>query len=576
MWRSRAAAVAVLAGLSSVLCFYGLGANGVHEADEALHVRASLEMFQAGAWWSPTAFGESYYNKPALPLWLMAMSYRLLGPTVFAARLWPAAFAVAAVLATFALGAARKVSAGFVAGLMLATTYPFVYIHCARTADFDTLMLFSFVGSTILFVRALDTNRGWVACAALAALASHGKNFAGTVPALVFVLATVLCRPRYRPTRRCAVLCGCVFIAVNLAWLAPAAALHGWPFLHQYVGEEVLARPYRPGSLTVAGAFRTYGWRFVVGFFPWSIVALLALFEDVRKAIRHRDSLSVVTLCWIAVLSIVLCTVLRQGHQWYATPLFPFFAVSAARFLVGPDARPTWSQRLRSAACLLAVAAAIGLQISPDANPFVLLSPPRPMVLSRAGLPRALLLSAVALAGAIAGARLSRWPGTATLRRGLQLELVTVLVLSVAALLDVLRPLAMVDYRNAYERVRETLISARGARTGMLVVSMPAKYNNALTRYYFGDLPGLQTEYLLNAPRAAVARTRRAPGLAFCLLISELRQVPLRFASSGETIASAEERRPSGAPTVYLSLLKIDRPALPRGDGVAAGSREAR
>jgi len=394
------------------------------------------------------------------------------------------------------------------------------------------------------------------------------------VPALVFVLATVLCRPRYRPTRRCAILCGCVFIAVNLAWLAPVAALHGWPFLHQYVGEEVLARPYRPGSLTVAGAFRAYAWRFLAGFFPWSIVALLALFEDARKAIRHRDSLSVVTLCWIAVLSIVLCTVLRQGHQWYATPLFPFFAVSAARFLVGPDARPTWSQWLRSAACLLAVAAAIGLQISPDANPFALWNPVRPMVLSRAGLSRALLLGALALAGAIAGARLSLQPGRAPLRRGL--HLVAVLVLSVAALLDVLRPLAMVDYRNAYERVRETLVSARGARTGMLVVSMPAKYNNVLTRYYFGDLPGLQTAYVLNAPRAAVARARRTPGLTFCLLVSDLRQVRPRFASPGERVASAEERRPFGAPTVYVSLLKFDRPALPRGDVAAPGPPEAR
>jgi len=568
MWRSRLAAVAVLAALSSVLCFYGLGANGVHEVDEALHVRASLEMFEAGAWWSPTAFGEPYYNKPALPLWLMAVSYRLLGPTVFAARLWPAAFALAAVLATFALGAARGVWAGFLAGLVLATTYAFVYEHCARTADFDAVMLFSFVGSSVLFVRALDTNRGWIACAALAALASHGKNFAGTVPVLVFVLVTVLCRSRYRPTRKCAILCACVFVAVNLAWLAPMAALHGWPFLHQYVGEEVLARPYRPKSFTVAGAFWTYAWQFLAGFFPWSIVAIIALLEDARKAIRHRDTLSVVTLCWIVVLSIVLCTVLRQGYQWYATPLFPFFAVSAARFLVGADARPAWSQRLRSGACLLAIVAAIGFQIYPDANPFALWSLARPPTLSRSGLPRALLLGAVALAGSIVGAGLSRGPGTATLRRRPQLA--AVLVLSVAALLDVLRPLAMVDYQNAYERVREALISARGARTGLVVVSMPAKYRDVLTRYYFGDLPGLQTEYVLNAPRAAVARARQAPGLAFCLLISELRQVHLRFASPDETIVSAEERRPFGAPTIYLSLLKTDHPALPRGDGVAA------
>jgi hypothetical protein len=354
------------------------------------------------------------------------------------------------------------------------------------------------------------------------------------------------------------------------------AALHGWPFLHQYIGVEVLEQPYRPGSLTVAGAFCAHALRFLAGFFPWSILALLASFEDARKAIRHRESLSVVTLCWIVVLSTVLCTVpvLRQANQWYVIPLFPFFAVSAARFLLGTDARPTWSQRLHSGACLLAVAAVIGLQVSPNANPFALWNPARPMVLNPTGLSRALLLGVLAVAGAIAGACLSPQRGTAAWRRGL--EPAAVLVLSVAALLNVLRPLAMVDYRNGHERMHETIISARGARTGMLVVSMPAKYKNPLTRYYFGDLPGLKTEYVLNAPGEAVAHARGAPGMAFCLLISDLRQVRPRFASHGEMVASTEERRPFGAPTVYLSLLEFDGPGPPGGDAAAAAPSEAR
>ena len=62
--------------VAGTLLFYELGSNGVHELDEAWHAQAALEMYRSGEAWSPTAFGRPYFNKPALPIWLAAASFR--------------------------------------------------------------------------------------------------------------------------------------------------------------------------------------------------------------------------------------------------------------------------------------------------------------------------------------------------------------------------------------------------------------------------------------------------------------------------------------------------------------------
>ena len=297
MTPARIAAIASLGVISAVLCFYGLGSNDFHERDEALHAQAALEFYENGEWWQPTVFNRRYFSKPALPVWLIAGSYHLFGPTIIATRMWAALFAIGAVLATYLLGERLGgVRVGFVAGLALATAYAFIYTHCGRTAEFDSMTIFFFVLATWLFCRAVETNRGWILCAA-AAMASHSKNLAGLTPAIVFVLSLMSSRPRFRPSLKQWVACGLVFTVVNVAWMLPMTVIHGWVFLEKHIGHQVLGRPYMGTANTSTELSLIYGGRLLSGFFPWAFLGVAGLIEDGRRAVRYRDTGSVVVWC---------------------------------------------------------------------------------------------------------------------------------------------------------------------------------------------------------------------------------------------------------------------------------------
>lgn len=62
--------------LSGFLCLYGLGANGVHEQDEAWHAQAAIEFYRRGDWWRLTQFGTPYFEKPTPFLWLIQVLAR--------------------------------------------------------------------------------------------------------------------------------------------------------------------------------------------------------------------------------------------------------------------------------------------------------------------------------------------------------------------------------------------------------------------------------------------------------------------------------------------------------------------
>jgi hypothetical protein len=556
---AQVGAAILLAALAAGICFYGLGANDLHELDEAWHAQVALETLQSGGWWNPTLFGKPYFVKPALPLWLMAVGYEVLGPTPFATRMWGAFFAVAAVVATYLLGLrVGGIRVGLFAGVALATCYIFVYTHCGRSGTFDSLMVFTFVTATLLFLRAAETGRGWVLCAAVAALASHAKNFAGMVPAAVFVAALVIGRPRHRPGARRLALCALVFVVLNLIWVGSMTLIHGRDFLQVYVWNQVLQRPYGPRATTVLGASIRYGWIVLAGFFPWALPALAGLVEEARNAVRTRDTASIIILLWLACQTMILILLLRRVNAWYVIPMLPFLAVAGARFVVGCDTRPDWALRWRAVACFITLLVTIAVELQPRPYPFALPST-APLHLVWSGPFRGGLLAASAVAALVFSIWRSRLRTPARQRYPVRAVLV---VLPVAAGLAVIRPLASVGHRNVYAQAREALIRARGASVTPLIVNLPSRRrlrpSPLLTRYYFSNIRGLATTYTAGQPRQALARARLLPVPAFCVLITRRPLRGLPPGSPGRVIFSGVEPKPTGGANIYVTVVKFE------------------
>jgi 4-amino-4-deoxy-L-arabinose transferase-like glycosyltransferase len=142
-----------LAAVSGLLFFTSLGGAELWDEDEPTFAGAAREMMARRDWVVPYFNSRLLPDKPVLSYWLIIASYRLLGPTEFAARAGSALFSIGSVLITWALG--RKMfsaRAGAWAGLALATSFNFVVVARAATPDavltfFCTLAVFCFVSS---------------------------------------------------------------------------------------------------------------------------------------------------------------------------------------------------------------------------------------------------------------------------------------------------------------------------------------------------------------------------------------------------------------------------------------------
>ena len=72
-----------------IVWFATLGQRSLIHPDEGRYASIALEMARSGDWITPRLNGLLYFEKPALQYWIGALFFQWLGPTEFAARLWP-------------------------------------------------------------------------------------------------------------------------------------------------------------------------------------------------------------------------------------------------------------------------------------------------------------------------------------------------------------------------------------------------------------------------------------------------------------------------------------------------------
>jgi 4-amino-4-deoxy-L-arabinose transferase-like glycosyltransferase len=154
---SRHQLLIALAG--AAIFFSGLGSSRLWDEDEAEYSRCAREMMARGDWVVPTFNGAAWLEKPVLVYWLMIGSFRLFGPTEFAARFPSAVFAIGTALLTFRLGRRLfRPQVGLWAALILLSTLMFVLI--ARAATLDSTLIFFTTLSLWAYVRAMP-KRFW-------------------------------------------------------------------------------------------------------------------------------------------------------------------------------------------------------------------------------------------------------------------------------------------------------------------------------------------------------------------------------------------------------------------------------
>jgi len=336
-------AALVLAAASLALGLYlylgMLGATPLQRGNEAGYAFPPIQMLDSGDYLVTSYQGEHFLDKPSLSHWIVALSYRLFGVSVFAARL-PSAVAGLATILIVGLWVRRRSgdAAGALAALILMFSFEFVFVAMTFAAD-AFLTLAATIAILELDAAARRTDGSallWGArCGAALAFAFLFKGLVGIVLP-VGAVATALLLERRRPADLS--LRGAWTLVVLVALIAPwhvaMAYRLGDEFWRVFYWQNQLLR----GATDVYMSIKGRGPFFYVGvlawaIFPWSL--------HLAGAAPERGS-SKVPLAWL-LFGLVFWSVLVMKREVYLATLLPAAsALVAEGFVSERRISPIW------------------------------------------------------------------------------------------------------------------------------------------------------------------------------------------------------------------------------------------
>ena len=313
--------------------FLGLGNGSLWDNSEPTYGEVVKEMFRTGDWLSMHYNYAPWYIHPPLWFWTAGVAAIVFGLGEFAVRLPSALFGVFGAVATYFAG--RRLFGeigGIISGLALATSLE--YIVLGRLAILDTMLIFFMTLATVWGYFALrdgDRRAFWIAIAG-AALGTMTKGpVAVALPVLALagwygVQRWLISRgdPRGTPAKLESLpWLGGIFIYLLIVgpWFGSQIALHGTPFLAEYVGRSTFGRYLTPFE-NQPGPFYYYVPLLLLGFFPW--VAFLP--KAIKEAWIARRSDDVFLLC-AAGIPFIFFSVAQTKLPNYIAIIFPALAL---------------------------------------------------------------------------------------------------------------------------------------------------------------------------------------------------------------------------------------------------------
>jgi 4-amino-4-deoxy-L-arabinose transferase-like glycosyltransferase len=322
-----------LAALLGVLWLATLTARPLFNPDEGRYAEVPREMLSGGDWVIPHLNGLAYIEKPPLQYWATALSYRLLGTSEFAARLYSALTAWGTLLLVWLV--ARRLwspAAAWVAAAVLSGLLMFVALGQLLTLDMSLTFYMTLSLAAFLLAQQATQPRRWMLLAwAAAGLGVLTKGLVGAaIPVAVLILYSGYSRD-FAPWRRLYLPTGLplfLVIAVPWHWLA---ARRLPDFLEFFFVHEHLARYLTPIA-DRQEPWWFFGGVFLAGSVPWTLSALRVLGGGWRRRVPASVSEFQPTLfLWIWVVFIGVFFSLSDSKLMpYILPVMPALALLIA------------------------------------------------------------------------------------------------------------------------------------------------------------------------------------------------------------------------------------------------------
>jgi 4-amino-4-deoxy-L-arabinose transferase-like glycosyltransferase len=348
-----------LAGLLVIIWLATLGARPLFNPDEGRYAEIPREMQSGGDWVIPHLDGLAYIEKPPLQYWATALAYRLLGETVFSARLYTALCALGAVALVWML--ARRLwdeAAAWRAAAVLASLSLFTIMGQLLTLDMS-LTFFMTLGLAGFLLAQRERSPRWMLLAWLAtALGVLTKGLvAAAIPAAVLIVYTLVTRET-GAWRRLELKTGLpLFLAVTVPWHWLAAGRLP-DFLQFFFIHEHFARYLTPSAGRQEASW-FFGAVLLAGSLPWTLPALRILCTGWRARTAPGEFNHALFL-WLWIVFVLGFFTLSDSK------LIPYIlpAMPAVALLVGALTPATLRRDLIATAILVTLAAAALLAAS--------------------------------------------------------------------------------------------------------------------------------------------------------------------------------------------------------------------
>jgi 4-amino-4-deoxy-L-arabinose transferase-like glycosyltransferase len=264
-----------LAAFLAVLWLATLAARPLFNPDEGRYAEIPREMLSGGDWVVPHLNGLAYVEKPPLQYWATAVSYRLFGPSVFAARLYSALCALGClVLVAWTAGRLWCAEIGWRAAAVLSGMFMFVVLGQLLTLDMSLTFYMTLSLTGFLLAQSAAQPRGWMLLAwAAAGLGALTKGLvAAAIPVAVLILYSAYSRD-FAPWRRLNIRWGLpLFLIITVPWTWLAARRLD-DFLEFFFVHEHVARYLSPIA-DRREPWWFFGGVFLAGSLPWTLSAV--------------------------------------------------------------------------------------------------------------------------------------------------------------------------------------------------------------------------------------------------------------------------------------------------------------
>jgi hypothetical protein len=327
--------ILVLIILAYFFFFFGNGVVSLTNPDEVFYAQTAKEMAQHHSWLTPILFDEPQFEKPILIYWFLRSAFLIFGVSSFAARFFPACFALGGIIAVYFFSKLffREEKKAFISACVLLSSC--LYIGLARTVFtdmvFSVLILFSLLSFYWGYAGQKHKRAGLILFFVFCALAVLAKGPLGLVIPLsvviVFLLLTrgsrfILCKDAFWGM--------IIFLAIALPWYIFMSVKYNQGFIREFFYNDHFRR------LIQAEHSGNDKWYFypltMIGcMFPWSIFVGVALFYAFRH-LKKANNAVLFLVCWISVTFLIF-EFAHSKLTSYVFPVFPAMAMVCGSFI---------------------------------------------------------------------------------------------------------------------------------------------------------------------------------------------------------------------------------------------------